>query len=101
MSRRPEPPGGWRNHAQHGPMIPAAAIAPLIASLVESDGPGAVAKRAGIPTRRVYSIVTGRQAWVGFDVADRLITRVLGDPSLWRTTPELAEALRACEEIAA
>lgn len=98
---RPAPPGGWRNHAQHGPMIPAAAIASLLAPIVETDGPAAVASRAGIPTRRVYGIVAGRQTWVAFDVADRIITRVLGDPSVWQTAPELAAALAACEEIAA
>ena len=98
MTRRLVPSGGYRNAAMHGPMVPASVLAELIAGVVERDGgPGQLARRAGVPDRRIYSIVTGRQQWVGFDVADRIITCGLGDPSLWRSVPELAEVISACE----
>lgn len=94
MTARAKPNGGYRNAAMHGPMVPAATIADLIRPLVERDGgPARLANRAGVSDRRVYSIVTGRQAWVAFDVADRIITYGLGDPSLWRSVPELAAVI--------
>ena len=74
-----------------GPFAPAHVIAGLIAPIVERDGgPAPLARRCGVGDRRIYSIVNGRQRWVSFDVADRLLTRGLGDPALWWTVPELA-----------
>jgi hypothetical protein len=95
------PNGGYRNAALHGPMVPAAVLAELIRPVVERDGgPGKLARRAGVPDRRIYGIVSGRQRWVAFDVADRIITYGLGDPSLWRSVPELAEIISTTEAAA-
>jgi len=95
------PNGGYRNAAMHGPMVPASVLAELIGPMVDRDGgPGQLARRAGVPDRRIYGIVTGRQQWVGFDVADRIITYGLGDPSLWRSVPELAEVISTAEAAA-
>jgi hypothetical protein len=78
----------------HGPMVSASTLAALIRPLVERDGgPARLARRAGVSDRRIYGIVSGRQAWVAFDVADRLITYGLGDPSLWHSVPELAAVI--------
>jgi hypothetical protein len=96
MTTKAVPNGGYRNAAMHGPMVPAPPIAELIRPLVERDGgPAQLARTSGVSDRRIYSILTGRQAWVSFDVADRLITYGLGDPSLWRSVPELAAVISA------
>jgi hypothetical protein len=76
-----------------GPLLPAALIAELILPLVAREGPGSLARRCGLPARRIFEIVSGRQAWVSFDVADRLITHGLRDPGLWHRHAELAAAL--------
>jgi hypothetical protein len=68
-------------------------MAELIRPLVDRDGPGTLASRCGLPTRRIFEIVSGRQSWVSFGVADRLITHGLGDPGLWHRDPELVAAL--------
>ena len=82
-----------RSRGSSGPRVPAEVLARLVAPLVERDGPGAVARRCGLTERRIYGIVSGEQRWVTFAVADRLLTLGLGDPSLWRTVPELAAAI--------
>lgn len=85
----------------HGPMVPASVLAELIGPVVERDGgPSPLAIRTGVSTRRIYGIVTGRQRWVAFDVADRIITYGLGDPSLWRSVPALAEVISTAEAAA-
>lgn len=102
MSRPPKlrgrvmavPNGGYRNAAMHGPMVPAVTIADLIRPVIERDGGlSLLAKRSGVPGRRIYGIVSGEQEWVSFGTADRLITRGLGDPSLWYSVPELAAVI--------
>ena len=76
-----------------GPLLPASIVADLIRPLVDREGPGSLARRCGLTPRRVFGIVSGRQAWVSFDVADRLITHGLRDPGLWHRHSELVAAL--------
>lgn len=91
-------PTGVRPHrpdrrGPEGPHVPAQLIAELILPLVDQEGPGALGRRCGLPARRIFNIVSGRQHWVSFDVADRLITHGLGDPGLWHRDPRLVAAL--------
>ncbi len=80
--------------ARLGPLAPAHVIADLIAPLIERDGgPARLARRCGLTERRVYGIVAGKQRWVSFNVADRLLTLGLGAPELWYVVPELAAAI--------
>ena len=91
MTTKAAPNGGYRNAAMHGPMVPAVTIADLILPVIERDGGSSpLARRSVVPGRRIFGIVSGEHRWVSFGTADRLITRGLGDPSLWQTVPELA-----------
>jgi hypothetical protein len=68
-------------------------IADHIAPLVAREGPTSVARRCGLPQRRIFGILRGEQGWVSLDVADRLITHGLCDPGLWHRDPQLVAAL--------
>lgn len=64
--------------------VPADRLVPLIhEQLQRGRTVRDLARRAGVPERRLRSILAGDQTHVSFGVADALVTHALGGPTLW------------------
>lgn len=75
-------------------LVPAWVIVKLLEPYINHYGQRYVAKRAGVAERSLSRLINGQQEYVKFVIADKYITRVLRDPSLWHRIPALRRIYR-------
>lgn len=75
--------------------MPAAPLLELVRERYPGRRLSAVFREHGLRRQSVSEIETGAVEWLSYDVADRVIVRVLGDAGLWQRVPWLAEIAEA------
>lgn len=93
-AQRHLPPKNGAN-ARRGPWVPARPLLRLVQRRLEGEPIASRLMQAGCRGNFVRDIEDGRQEFVSFDTADKIVAVVLNDPSLWRSELFLRRVIEA------
>jgi hypothetical protein len=74
-------------------MVPADELRAILRPVLRAEDERTLACRSGVHLKRIEEILSGQRRYVAFATADRIITRGLGDPSIWWRRPRLKRVI--------